>query len=219
MLNAVQDSLVQGLAFGVASSLHCIGMCGPWAGFAGAGRSAVVLFQSGRVFGYLTLGGLAGAFGQGLAGSVGMPADLSRGAAIAAIVFGVVLLARGVFGPKVLPFGGSLGGFGQRAMRGVFSLSPTSRALALGVLTGLLPCGVLYAAFLAAASTTSPVLGATSLVGLALGAAPALVLAQWPAARFIRKPTVARVFAIVAGLTLVFRAVMTWDTGEPSCCH
>lgn len=213
------DALAQGATFGVASSLHCIGMCGPFAGYAGRRVTEAGLYHSGRALGYATIGGVAGMLGYGFSRSVGAGSDLAFGAALASLVFGSALLLRGILGPHGLPLPKIVGSFGASMIRPIQELPANLRAGALGVLTALLPCGVLYAAFLAAAASASPLLGSTSLVGLALGAAPALLLAQLPAGRFLRKPGPARGLALVAGATLVYRAIMAFQTGVPSCCE
>jgi len=54
-------------------------------------------------------------------------------------------------------------------------LSPTRRALVIGLLTTLLPCGWLYAFAAVAAGTASPALGALTMAVFWLGTLPVLV--------------------------------------------
>jgi sulfite exporter TauE/SafE len=58
------------------------------------------------------------------------------------------------------------------------SRGPSAR-YALGLLLGLLPCGLLYAALAAAGGTASPLSGALAMAGFALGTMPALVAVGW----------------------------------------
>jgi sulfite exporter TauE/SafE len=50
-----------------------------------------------------------------------------------------------------------------------------SGGLLLGALLGFLPCGLLYAALVAAASTHAPIQGAAAMLAFGLGTVPALV--------------------------------------------
>jgi hypothetical protein len=58
------------------------------------------------------------------------------------------------------------------------SMPPTMRAIAIGGLTPLLPCGFLYALFATSAATGSFASGALLMGAFSLGAIPALLAAQ-----------------------------------------
>lgn len=157
-------------------SLHCVAMCGPLIGLAGGGRSFkfVLLHALGRVTTYVTLGVLAGAVGGAidLAGRVG---DVQR---VATVIAGIVILAWGLHAIAVAAgwikarTGG--GGMFQRGLVQLRGRKPTSRAWLIGVLTGLLPCGWLWAFVVAAAGTGSPWLGAGVMAAFWLGTVPAM---------------------------------------------
>ncbi len=57
----------------------------------------------------------------------------------------------------------------------MLKLQPTQRALAIGLLTTLLPCGWLYAFALTAAGTGSPIYGAVVMAVFWVGTLPVLV--------------------------------------------
>lgn len=162
---------------GVAGSAHCIGMCGPIAlavPYMGPGRgarwSAALLLNGGRLATYVLLGAAVGTFGWGL-----RIAHLQQGVSVAA---GVLLLAA-LLVPRVFhrPTGRIALGIGRTRGLLVRTLRRTApEALFLtGVLNGLLPCGLVYLALIAAAATGSVTGGMGFMALFALGTWPALI--------------------------------------------
>lgn len=148
-------------------SVHCAGMCGGLACFvAGTGGSlrTTAAYNGGRLAAYLALGALGGAAGAGF----------DRAGALAGWSHPAALIA----GTLMIAWGGvtALQAFGVRtralampavarealagSLRALSGRSPTERALALGLLTPLLPCGWLYAFVATAAAAGSPLRGA-----------------------------------------------------------
>jgi len=145
-------------------SAHCAGMCTPFVCFyAGADARASgwghLAYNGGRLVSYLILGALAGAVGAGIQ-QVGYGVGVSRAAASVAgilmIVWGVVqlMVVRGVKIPAPAPLEAAQQWMASR-LRDVRDLAPTARALTVGLLTTLLPCGWLYAFVITAAGTGS----------------------------------------------------------------
>jgi sulfite exporter TauE/SafE len=145
-------------------SAHCAGMCGAFVCFyAGADARASawghLAYNSGRLASYLLLGAIAGALGAGVE-QVGTGVGVSRAAATVAgvlmIVWGTVtlLVLRGVKIPIPGPMASVQQWMASR-LRDVRDFPPTVRALAVGLLTTLLPCGWLYAFVVTAAGTGS----------------------------------------------------------------
>ena len=143
-------------------SVHCAGMCTPFVCFyAGADARASwwghLAYNGGRLVSYLILGAIAGAVGAGIQ-QVGLGVGVSRAAATLAgilmITWGVVqlLVVRGVKVPMPTPLAGAQRWMASR-LRDVRDLAPTVRALTVGLLTTLLPCGWLYAFVIPAAGT------------------------------------------------------------------
>ncbi len=143
-------------------SVHCAGMCTPFVCFyAGADARASawghLAYNGGRLVSYLLLGAIAGAVGAGVQ-QVGLGVGVSRAAASLAgvlmIVWGVVqlLAVRGVKVPTPAPLAGAQRWMAAR-LHDVRDLAPTARALTVGLLTTLLPCGWLYAFVITAAGT------------------------------------------------------------------
>jgi uncharacterized protein len=153
-------------------SAHCAGMCSPFVCFyAGAdvrnGWWGHVAYNGGRLVSYLVLGALAGALGAGVE-QVGTGVGVTRAAAIVAgvlmITWGIVTLLaqRGVELPALAPLGGAQHWMAAR-LRDVRDFPPIARALTVGLLTTLLPCGWLYA-FVLTAAGTGTVRGALALM-------------------------------------------------------
>jgi uncharacterized protein len=186
------------LAFGVFAasllgSLHCAGMCGGFACLYGgdAARSdgprslltGHLAYHGGRLVAYATLGALAGALGAGL-DRAGELAGVQRSAGWIAgallVLWGLALLAqaldvrflptlvRGQVPERAAQFIGRVLLRFQQQTQGV-------RAALLGVLTGALPCGWLYAFVVSAGGTGSAWRGAAFMTLFWAGTVPALV--------------------------------------------
>lgn len=183
---------------GLLGGAHCLGMCGPlvtmYAGQLSEGRDRADgpltfyeirqhgLFNLGRTVSYATIGGVFGLLGAVLYESVGV-VRLGNGVrAVTGILVGVAILVVGtryLLGESGahLEFGGSVfstvyGALTERVERwvdgpGIFGL---------GVVHGLLPCPLLYPAFLYAFARGSPTTGVLALGTLGLGTFPTLFL-------------------------------------------
>ena len=91
-------------------------------------------------------------------------------------------------------------------------LRPLPRALTIGMLTTLLPCGWLYAFAITAAGTASPVYGALTMMAFWLGTLPVLVAlgagVQTLTGALGRKmPAVTAIALVVVGLYTVLHRV------------
>ena len=172
-------------AASVAGSLHCIGMCGPFALMCAARKDgtlksalgSVVSFNGGRLVMYALAGFIAGGiglvvdFGGSVAGLQRSAAWLAGGLMVAA---GLVRLA-----PWKLTRGPRLPQWAlvrpiQRGLQWAKRLPATARAAVIGALTSLMPCGWLYVFVFAAAGTSSPWHGALVMTTFWLGTLPAL---------------------------------------------
>ena len=181
--------LIACLVASTVGSLHCAGMCGPLVAFVVAGSGAersegtaewrlLGAYHLSRGAGYMVLGAVAGLAGH-LIELAGVLAGLSR---LAAVLAGATLILTGLiaclrhFGLRwmhVHPpawLTTRLRVLQQRALK----LPATSRALAIGATTTLLPCGWLYAFAAAAAGTGHPLSGAALMFAFWLGTVPIL---------------------------------------------
>lgn len=173
--------------FSLMGSLHCAGMCGPFLLFAvgsESGRPARAhylhgAYHIGRLLTYTVLGVIAGFLGQALDFG-GSMLGVQRIAAILAgtlmIAFGIAVtlraIGKNVSQPRPPKF---LQKVVSRGHAVAMDLEPTQRALAIGLLTTLLPCGWLYTFAIAAAGTGSPIYGALTMATFWAGTLPVMV--------------------------------------------
>lgn len=162
-------ALVTGaLLAGLVGSPHCIGMCGGLAA-AGSGRTpgSAVVWHAGRLAAYAGLGAFSGGAG-GL--KLGLP-----GAAVAAILLVLFSARLAGLGPSLsLPWlSGPFSAVLRRA-GGALTTGTLAGRFALGALTGLLPCGLLWSALAIAVAAGSPSLGALTMVAFWSGTVPLL---------------------------------------------
>lgn len=163
------------LVVSLIGSPHCAAMCGLVAGAAAPTARTALAYHLARLGGYLAIGALAGLAGSGadqLGAAAGVPAVATRAA-------GVLLMAAGVAGllraAGILRLGSvDTHRWLARIAGRVRSLRPGARAIALGLLTALLPCGWLLAFGAAAAGTGSALAGAGAMGVFWLGTVPAL---------------------------------------------
>jgi uncharacterized protein len=198
----------------LVGSLHCAGMCGALVAFAVGGMETHsmpgrVLLQLAYHGGRLTTYGLMGAV-CGLLGAAldlgGSLVGLHRAAAVLAgatmIGFGIVavLQYRGwrIPGTRVPAGLQWLLVTGQRLAVG---LRPLPRALTIGLLTALLPCGWLWAFALIAAGTGSAGWGAAVMIAFWAGTVP--VLASVGAAVQVLTGTLGRRLPLITAVLLV----------------
>ncbi len=205
------------LATSLVGSPHCAAMCGGFVCFyAGApgGRRALAhaAYNSGRLLSYLVLGVLAGALGAGI-DRLGAAAGIARAAAVVSgtlmIVWGGTSLVRAV-GARIPAEPAPP--FARRALaaalRAVHAQPPALRALVVGLLTTLLPCGFLYAYVAVAAGTGAPLRGAIAMAAFWAGTLPMMAGLGLAAGRALgplarRLPVVTASALVVIGLFTV----------------
>ena len=161
---------------GLVGSLHCAGMCGPLALAlppAGNASSTYLLgrlaYNLGRVITYCMLGLVFGLIGESL-----MLAGLQRWASI---VLGVTLLV-GLFASRKLamarPFTAVVAWL-KNHMGTLLRQRSFHSLLTLGLLNGLLPCGLVYVAYAGAATTGGLFAGALYMAAFGLGTVPMML--------------------------------------------
>lgn len=169
---------------GLLGSSHCVGMCGGFALSIGSNSQSAtrnasrqLIYSLGRIFTYAFLGAIVGFAGAALKDYAGTLINVSAFLSIAA---GSLLVWQGLSiigwlpGAKNASSGGPclMGSF----FRNFLLSSRRSYMLIAGILTGFLPCGLVYA-FLALASATGNFLaGALVMILFGLGTVPLMVL-------------------------------------------
>lgn len=161
------------LLVGLSTSPHCLGMCGgillsvcdradTWARL-----GADLAYNAGRMLSYTALGAAFGALGTVLTYTLSMKSMLFTMLGLA-----VALLGLNMWG--LLPALPSLPGETAAACRLPEKLRRQA-PLIVGLLTGLMPCGAMYAAWLCAMSSGSAGSGAAVMLAFALGTVPLLL--------------------------------------------
>ena len=167
-------TLIAGLVLGVAGGAHCTAMCGPLIAITSPRGWKAVMHHTGRWLTYAALGFVAGAAGAG-ASAAGFGRWTSWTAAAAMVILALV--------PSAVPAGRQR----SRSVQAIVGLvlrsrrrlrtHPRAGALVFGLLNGLLPCGLTYAATLAAIGTGSIWAGEVFMTGFALGTTAILATA------------------------------------------
>lgn len=171
------DSAGFGAAFllGLMTSPHCLGMCGGiLLGNCAQSRSpalASLAYNGGRVLAYTAIGGIFGALGIVIAYNMSV-----KSMVFTMVGLVVVLIGLNLWGllPGLTSFFPSQPSFCQLPTQTQKRFA--GRPLLIGLLTGLMPCGSLYAMWLHAVSGGSAAYGAESMLAFALGTAPLLFL-------------------------------------------
>ena len=190
---------------GLLGSSHCIGMCGPFALMISGGATSwtrsllrQTTFTAGRIFTYAVFGAVAGSAGLYLERQL---PTLVNVASVLAMAAGLFLIYQGLVAARVLRPRG-VGGEGSCLMFGpqLASLFRSPRATHLflaGMLTGMLPCGLVYGFVALAASTRDLAYGAALMACFGLGTAP-VMMATGCGASLLSAGVRRRLFAVAA---------------------
>ncbi len=171
--------LFTGLILGLASNVHCLGMCGPIALILPLNRTnnwtilgGTLQYNLARTFTYGLLGLLIGMIGMTIQ-LFGILQWLSIFAGVALIVFAWRKQLNGWFPRLSNPFGIQKGI--QTLMgKAVRSKSPW-RLMAFGAINGLLPCGMVYVALLNALLADHSITSALAMVAFGVGTLPMMI--------------------------------------------
>lgn len=206
---------------------HCIGMCGPLIATYTLTIQAsplerlkpYLIFHSGRLMSYSLIGGFMGLTGSFVA-TVKVFAHLQT---LALTLAGILMILTGlsIFRFTTSPvytfrfFKGLI-----KVMKGISESGGMGSLFPLGLLNGIIPCGLSYTAFIAGAgigaSEVNPVAGFLKgmllLLIFGLGTLPSLFLLSQLVSKgsaIIRKRfySIAGVFMIVSGAVFIYRAI------------
>ncbi len=205
------------LMIGLVGSLHCIGMCGPIAVSLPLGRKSWwhrtlggLIYNTGRILTYGILGALFGLLGQGIE-----MAGLQRWASIligAVMILSVLFpaLFKGKIKIEQLLFGYAGRMIGK--FRKLFTINSLPSLFLIGLLNGLLPCGLVYVAVAGALNTNSVLGGIGFMIVFGLGTLPMMLaiplLGNLVGSGFRKKyQYVLSIMVVVLGILFVLRGL------------
>jgi len=211
---------------GFLGSFHCAGMCGPLAMALPVNRDSPskifggrLLYNAGRIGTYILLGLVAGLLGHTLA-MAGFQKALSIGSGILILVVAVLSLTHSRIYFLNQKVAGLTAGI-KRRFKKLFSRKSPVTFFLIGSLNGLLPCGFVYLALVAAASSGNTLQSMSYMAFFGLGTLPMMLFLSLAGnffglrfSRWINKAT--PYVAIAVALLLITRGV---QMTEHSCCH
>jgi sulfite exporter TauE/SafE len=233
--------LLPGFLLGILSGAHCIGMCGPLALALPIGQQRVVrfvvgrlLYNVGRAITYVVLGAAVGMIGV----AVPMP-GVQRWISICAGVIVILFSLIPRINAWVMQQSGPLARASAIIGSGIGSLLKRDSLLglfALGMLNGLLPCGLVYLALAAAIAYGDPLSAMTFMAGFGVGTIPVMLgVSLFPRifSLSIRERLVrlTPVLSIIVGILLIVRGLNLGipyvspklqpvsAEAEQECCH
>ncbi|MEM6396251.1 MAG: sulfite exporter TauE/SafE family protein [Bacteroidota bacterium] len=165
---------------GIGGSLHCMSMCGPLVlavpglrADQGNQLTKLVVYHSGRVIVYALIGLIVGSLGWGL--------QLVNFQGTLAIATGLFIIGIALFKldfKRLFVSKASSASIWQRTINKYFSIyikkDGWTATLVLGMLNGLIPCGLVYVAIISAVNVNAPLHGALYLLAFGLGTMPLL---------------------------------------------
>jgi uncharacterized protein len=160
--------------FGLLGSFHCVGMCGPIAlSVPGKTLAAKLIYNVGRTITYIVMGGIVGFVGEGFS-FFGWQQILSVGAGFTMLV--IIIFTR--YKHFDLPTSGvfdKLWLFLKKKLAPLFTSKSSWAPFFVGLVNGLLPCGLVYAALFTAVSMGGIVESASYMALFGLGTIPLLL--------------------------------------------
>jgi uncharacterized protein len=195
--------LMTAFVFGLLGSFHCALMCGPLALAGCSTRRTTFGYFAGRALVYACAGALFGSLGE----------HAQHRLPIGAVQTGLLLAVAGLAllkGIRLLWPRSELvqlrkppSPLGQMLARVL-----PRRGLALGLATGILPCGFLAGAWALAASTGNALSGALTMVAFSLATLPALAASLLVARRWRPKPALAGMLWCALALWIGLRPLL-----------
>ena len=169
--------LYSAFIFGLISSLHCIGMCGPIAMMIPVERNnpskkatQIFTYHLGRLSAYGTIGFIFGLLGKGFY-MAGIQQQLSVFIGIAMICIVLIpekIFAKYNFSKPVFKLISKI----KTTLGSQFKNKSYKSLFTIGLLNGFLPCGMVYVALFGAIAMQSPTLGVLYMVLFGLGTVP-----------------------------------------------
>jgi sulfite exporter TauE/SafE len=202
-------SLVTALLLGLMGASHCLVMCGGIAAAAsssGSGKTNVsflLLFNLGRILSYTCAGLIVSLLGLWLADSHQVAQQVLRSlSGVLLILMGFYIARWWMVLTRLESAGQFLWRYLQPLTRKLIPIRTRPQALALGLLWGWLPCGLIYSTLAWVAANAQPGMGALTMFCFGLGTLPG-ILAAGVFARQISAYVQHKHFRQVAGVLLM----------------
>lgn len=208
--------LIAAISLGFLGSFHCIGMCGPIALTIPVKRNSTfsvisgsLVYNLGRVLTYGCMGLLFGLLGKGFV--------LAGWQSVLSIALGAIILIF-LFVPNSSGLAIKLGPYMRLLekikanIRRLFGIHTSRSLLFIGILNGLLPCGLVYMGVAGSMATADALKGALFMMAFGLGTLPALltitIIRDYINIRFREKVRkVIPVFVVAMALMLILRGL------------
>ena len=207
---------------GLTSTLHCIAMCGPISMAIPLDHSSqwkkligILKYQFGRILVYALLGSIAGIVGFSTT-TFGIMQFMS-------ILLGVVLI--GYAWRKYWPINKlgiasnliHLNGFSSKWMGAALHTHNNIKHIMLGMVNGILPCGMVYIGIINSLLAANPAHGALSMVCFGLGTFPSLFILMigWQSFKLSRKNQLKPIIPILITMVGLFTILRGMNIGIP----
>jgi len=209
--------LYAAFTMGLLGSMHCLGMCGPIAmalpvrtRHTGVKLVKYLLYNAGRIITYSVLGFFAGLIGSFFA-FAGLQQVLSITAGLL-IILSVVIVYQPFQQTWITEITSPFRNKIKLAITYFFQHSNGYNLLFLGMLNGLLPCGMIYAALVGAIASGDTLTGPLFMMSFGLGTVPLMLVISFAGNIISYKwrywlNKLNPVFAFTVGTLLILRGV------------
>lgn len=170
-----------GLILGITGSFHCVGMCGPIALALPLNSTnvftkifGILFYNLGRILTYALIGMLFGFFGEGL--------KLAGALQAVSITLGVVIILSVVLPEMLKKINYSskyylrLNGWVKQKIGRRFSKKSNGSLFIIGLLNGMLPCGLVFFAVVSALAQGGVIEGVLFMIFFGVGTLPIMFL-------------------------------------------
>jgi sulfite exporter TauE/SafE len=181
LMSELLPQLATAFGLGLLGSGHCLGMCGGIAAATGSGdKNYSIYFNLGRVSSYALIGLLLGGLTQVIS------ANLAPMMLVFRVVAGLLLVAMGLYLgtwwmglTKLERAGHFIWRKVQPLTRQFLPIQSSVNATKLGLLWGLLPCGLIYSTLTWAATSADAISSMLLMLTFGLGTLPAMLGVAW----------------------------------------
>lgn len=183
----METILIAGLVLGITSNFHCLGMCGPIAMAIPVNRTStwtilggILQYNGGRILTYALLGAVVGSIGITV-DTLGFLQWISIITGIFMIIFAWRKWFSRIFSGHLPTFG--IQGFVSKSLGNVLATQTPFKLPMLGMINGLLPCGMVYIGLMNALLAGDPISSAYAMIAFGVGTIPAMFAVGFAANR------------------------------------